>query len=81
MSIDGTRKWKEEGYGREWPEVARMRPEVTARVDAMWGELGIGGPATKANGASHAKEANGHGRRDAVSRLVKAAREIVRGHS
>ena len=26
MSIDGTRKWAEEGYTRVWPEVARHLP-------------------------------------------------------
>ena len=79
VSIDGTRKWKEEGYAREWPEVARMSSEVEAKVDAMWGELGIGAvaPAARTNGVN----GSGDGRRDAVSRLVKAAREIVRGHS
>jgi hypothetical protein len=83
VAIDGTRKWKEEGYAREWPEVARMSAEVEARVDAMWGELGIpgGGGATgsgtdKANGSG-----NGGGRKEAVARIMQAAREIVRGHS
>ena len=41
MAIDGTKKWPEEGYRREWPEVARMKPEVDARVDGRWAELGI----------------------------------------
>ncbi|MDB4946485.1 MAG: UbiD family decarboxylase associated with menaquinone via futalosine [Labilithrix sp.] len=41
MSIDGTRKWAEEGYKREWPEVARQSEDVKRRVDAVWAELGI----------------------------------------
>lgn len=41
MAIDGTRKWPEEGYKREWPEVCRQSDAVMARVDAMWSELGI----------------------------------------
>ncbi len=41
MAIDGTRKWAEEGYKREWPEVARQSEGVKARVDAIWNELGI----------------------------------------
>ena len=41
VCIDGTRKWKEEGYGREWPEVLRMSPEVKAKIDAIWKELGL----------------------------------------
>jgi 4-hydroxy-3-polyprenylbenzoate decarboxylase len=44
MCIDGTRKWKEEGYAREWPEVCRMSPEVKSRVDEIWPTLGIPSP-------------------------------------
>ncbi len=43
MGIDGTRKWQEEGFTREWPERLAMDPETKARVDAMWGSLGIPG--------------------------------------
>jgi 4-hydroxy-3-polyprenylbenzoate decarboxylase len=81
VSIDGTRKWKEEGYAREWPTVARMSPEVVARVDAMWAELGIAGAPRKANGATNGTVNGSRGRKDAVARIVQAAREIVRGHS
>jgi len=41
MGIDATKKWKEEGFTREWPEKITMDPETRARVDAMWEELGI----------------------------------------
>jgi 4-hydroxy-3-polyprenylbenzoate decarboxylase len=41
IGIDATAKWPEEGYLRGWPEVARMSPEVQARVDALWGSLGL----------------------------------------
>jgi len=41
VGIDATRKWPEEGYTRGWPEVCRMSPEVVARVDRLWPELGI----------------------------------------
>jgi 4-hydroxy-3-polyprenylbenzoate decarboxylase len=41
VCIDGTRKWREEGYAREWPEPCRMSAQVEARVDAIWAELGI----------------------------------------
>jgi 4-hydroxy-3-polyprenylbenzoate decarboxylase len=41
LAIDATRKWPEEGYTRGWPEVCRMSPEVTARIDRLWPELGI----------------------------------------
>ncbi len=41
IGFDATRKWKEEGFQREWPEVIRMSPEVKARIDALWDQLGI----------------------------------------
>ncbi|MGH7700246.1 MAG: menaquinone biosynthesis decarboxylase [Gemmatimonadales bacterium] len=41
MGIDATRKWKEEGFTREWPERIVMDPETKKKVDAMWEELGI----------------------------------------
>ncbi len=41
MGIDGTRKWKEEGFDREWPKVIEMDDDTKARVDAMWDKLGI----------------------------------------
>lgn len=41
MCIDGTKKWPEEGYAREFPEVARMSEEVKRRIDDLWPELGI----------------------------------------
>ena len=58
VCIDGTRKWSEEGYARQWPEPCRMSPEVATRVDAMWSELGIdaltaGGALPEAKGGDH----------------------------
>jgi 4-hydroxy-3-polyprenylbenzoate decarboxylase len=41
MGIDATRKWKEEGFEREWPELITMDPETKRRVDEMWESLGI----------------------------------------
>lgn len=41
MGIDGTRKWPEEGFTREWPPVIRMTTDVKERVDAIWNKLGI----------------------------------------
>jgi ubiquinone/menaquinone biosynthesis methyltransferase len=41
MAIDGTKKWPEEGYKRDWPEVCTQDGAIKARVDAMWSELGI----------------------------------------
>jgi len=41
MGIDATRKWKEEGFMRPWPDVIRMPGDVRARVDELWKEAGI----------------------------------------
>jgi len=41
MGVDATRKWADEGFTREWPEVLTMTPEVVSKVDAMWKSLGI----------------------------------------
>src|SRR6267143_1548721 len=41
MGIDATRKWKEEGFTREWPSKIVMDPETKQRVDQMWKDLGI----------------------------------------
>lgn len=41
IGIDATAKWPEEGHTRGWPDVARMSPEVKARIDAIWKDLGI----------------------------------------
>jgi 4-hydroxy-3-polyprenylbenzoate decarboxylase len=73
MAVDGTRKWPEEGYRREWPEVLAMSPDMERRVDERWGELGIdrGTQASRRhsgdNGAPRAGEV-------AVQRLLRAAR-------
>src|SRR5580692_4195645 len=71
MAIDGTRKWKEEGYAREWPEVLSMSRGVEERVDAMWSDLGLDAVAstgvTAANGGGSPGEA-------AIDRFVRAAK-------
>ncbi len=41
MGIDCTRKWPEEGFEREWPEVIEMDPAVKEKVDKIWGKLGL----------------------------------------
>jgi 4-hydroxy-3-polyprenylbenzoate decarboxylase len=41
MGIDATRKWKEEGFDREWPELIEMDETTRSRVDEMWDDLGI----------------------------------------
>lgn len=41
MGIDATRKWKAEGFERPWPAMIEMDRETKARVDAIWGKLGL----------------------------------------
>jgi len=41
MGIDATRKWPEEGFTREWPEVMTMDAGTKQAVDVMWARLGI----------------------------------------
>jgi 4-hydroxy-3-polyprenylbenzoate decarboxylase len=42
MGIDATRKWPEEGFTRDWPELIRMDEATKRKVDALWPSLGIG---------------------------------------
>lgn len=41
MGVDGTRKWKSEGFTRPWPKEIRMSEEVRRRIDALWPKLGL----------------------------------------
>jgi 4-hydroxy-3-polyprenylbenzoate decarboxylase len=41
VGIDATATWREEGYTREWPQIARMREDVVQRIDQLWPALGI----------------------------------------
>lgn len=41
MGIDATRKGKDEGFNREWPDALKMDEAVKARVDMIWKELGL----------------------------------------
>jgi 4-hydroxy-3-polyprenylbenzoate decarboxylase len=41
MGLDATKKWPEEGFTRDWPEVITMDAETKARVDALWPSLGL----------------------------------------
>jgi 4-hydroxy-3-polyprenylbenzoate decarboxylase len=41
MGIDCTRKWKEEGFTRRWPDVIDMDGNVKAKIDSIWHKLGI----------------------------------------
>ncbi|NLA73940.1 MAG: menaquinone biosynthesis decarboxylase [Deltaproteobacteria bacterium] len=41
MGIDATRKTREEGMGREWPEEIVMSEEIKAMVERRWKEYGF----------------------------------------
>jgi 4-hydroxy-3-polyprenylbenzoate decarboxylase len=41
MGIDATRKWKGEGFERDWPEPIRMSAEVKQKIDGIWRRLGL----------------------------------------
>ncbi len=41
LGIDATRKWKDEGFTREWPEKIVMDDATKKRVDQLWAKLGI----------------------------------------
>ena len=41
MGVDGTRKWKSEGFTRPWPRELRMSEEIKECVDALWPKLGL----------------------------------------
>ena len=41
MGIDATRKWKAEGFARQWPAMIEMDGATRARVDAIWEKLGL----------------------------------------
>lgn len=41
MGIDGTRKWKSEGFDRNWPKELQMDEDVKRRINALWPKLGL----------------------------------------
>jgi 4-hydroxy-3-polyprenylbenzoate decarboxylase len=41
VGVDGTCKWKEEGFSREWPEELKMTPEIQSTVENKLRSAGI----------------------------------------
>ncbi len=41
MGIDATRKWKAEGFARQWPAMIEMDGATRTRIDAIWSKLGL----------------------------------------
>jgi 4-hydroxy-3-polyprenylbenzoate decarboxylase len=74
VCIDGTRKWREEGYARDWPEPCRMSIEVIARVQTMWPDLGIDFPPPVPPALGHRVGDGG-----TIARVLGIARELLQG--
>jgi 4-hydroxy-3-polyprenylbenzoate decarboxylase len=41
MGIDATRKWRSEGFEREWPDAIVMDEKTRLYIDSIWEKLGI----------------------------------------
>ncbi len=41
MGIDATRKWRAEGFERQWPAMIEMDRATKEKVDAIWAKLGL----------------------------------------
>jgi len=41
MGIDATRKWKNEGFEREWPDPIVMDEKTKKYIDSIWEKLGL----------------------------------------
>jgi 4-hydroxy-3-polyprenylbenzoate decarboxylase len=41
MGIDATRKWKAEGFERQWPAMIEMDRATKEKIDAIWSRLGL----------------------------------------
>lgn len=41
IGIDATRKWRSEGYEREWPEPIVMDQKTKKYIDSIWEKLGL----------------------------------------
>ena len=41
MGIDATRKWRSEGFDRDWPEAIVMDEKTKNYIDSIWEKLGI----------------------------------------
>jgi len=41
FGIDATRKWRSEGFDREWPDPIVMDDNTRRYIDSIWGKLGL----------------------------------------
>jgi 4-hydroxy-3-polyprenylbenzoate decarboxylase len=47
LVMDGTRKTRDEGFARDWPDKITMDAEIVTKVDANWEKYGIPGEKPK----------------------------------
>jgi 4-hydroxy-3-polyprenylbenzoate decarboxylase len=41
LGLDATRKWRSEGFEREWPDAIVMDEQTQKHIDAIWEKLGL----------------------------------------
>ena len=41
LGVDATRKWRSEGFEREWPDPIVMDDKTKKHIDSIWGKLGL----------------------------------------
>jgi 4-hydroxy-3-polyprenylbenzoate decarboxylase len=41
LGIDATRKWRSEGFEREWPDAIVMDEKTRSYIDSIWNKLGL----------------------------------------
>lgn len=47
VGVDATRKWKEEGFTRDWPDAITMDSTTRGLVDRRWPVYGVAHPAAE----------------------------------
>lgn len=66
LGIDATRKWKSEGFPREWPKELSMTDDVVEKVTSRWSEYGLpealnGSQSSRRRGVLSEEHANASG--------------------
>jgi 4-hydroxy-3-polyprenylbenzoate decarboxylase len=78
VCVDATRKWPEEGYRRDWPEVCRFPADVTARAASLVEKLGLSGGAADRGPETSGRAAPApNGPRPAAERLRDVLERIA----
>jgi 4-hydroxy-3-polyprenylbenzoate decarboxylase len=77
VCIDGTRKWREEGYAREWPEPCRTDDATAAKVDVLLAELGLNGLGRRPSESSPSSRWANGADQTPLARVLQAARDLL----